>query len=160
MLFGLHHFTDPVLAVVFDGAAAFDDGVGSGGLIALEAGEFAVRVVVPVEGVGTFAVAAVFDFGQGAAGAEEEPFGLDELLDEVFFGVGFGGIGGEPGGFDGFELIQGFTLMFQDQDVVGAAAVLSGLPTRLSRKRGVCRGVFLGCDSLGLEDSQKQIKEC
>ena len=38
VLFGFHDFVDAVLAVIFDRFAGLDDGVGAGGLVALEAG--------------------------------------------------------------------------------------------------------------------------
>ena len=49
VLFGFQFFVDSIFAVIFDGLAAFDGGVGAGGLVAREASKSLMMSVGPVE---------------------------------------------------------------------------------------------------------------
>ena len=97
MFLGLHDFVGAVLAVVFEGFGCFDDGVGAGGSVALEAGEGLLLFFSPGERAARVHQFG-FHFGELADTAFFVPFGFNELVDHVGFGVVFGVVGFEPGG--------------------------------------------------------------
>jgi hypothetical protein len=66
-----------------------------------------------------------FDAGNVAARALQKPVGVDEFLDEMLFGVVFGGVSLEPGGFEGFVIFEVFG--FEDQRFSGTASVPHGV---------------------------------